>query len=95
MFDREYLKKEMEKLDGLVTERIDFYLIGGSSMSFQNLKDATKDIDVVVRSEHDLKLLRDALVRMGYSVPSVRDHTNRCRQVLSWRIGTVSDGTYL
>lgn len=41
-------------------------------MSFQNLKDATKDIDVVVRSEHDLKLLRDALVRMGYSVPAVR-----------------------
>jgi hypothetical protein len=72
MFDREYLKKEMEKLDGLMKERLDFYLIGGGSMSFQNLKDATKDIDVVVRSEHDLKLLRDALVRTGYSVPAVR-----------------------
>ncbi len=72
MFDREYLKKEMEKLDGLVTERLDFYLIGGGSMSFQNLKDATKDIDVVVRSVHDLNLLRDALVRMGYFVPAVR-----------------------
>ena len=92
MFDREYLKKEMEKLDGLVTERLDIYLIGGGSMSFQNLKDA---IDVVVRSKHDLNLLRDALVCMGYSVPAVRDHTNRCMQALSWRTGTVSDGTYL
>jgi len=72
MFDREYLKKEMEKLDGLMKGRLDFYLIGGGSMSFQNLKDATKDIDVVVRSEHDLKLLRDALVRTVYSVPAVR-----------------------
>ena len=35
MFDREYLKKEMEKLDGSITGRLDFYLIGGGSMSFQ------------------------------------------------------------
>lgn len=72
MFDREYLKKEMEKLDGLVTGRIDLYLIGGGSMSFQNLKDATKDIDVVVRSGNDMTLLKVALKRMGYSIPAIR-----------------------
>ena len=72
MFDREYLKTEMEKLDELITERIDLYLIGGGSMSFQNLKDATKDIDVVVRSGNDLNLLKSALKRMGYSVPTIR-----------------------
>ena len=72
MFDREYLKKEMVKLDASVTARIDLYLIGGGSMSFQKLKDATKDIDVVVRSGCDLNLLRDALKRMGYLVPTIR-----------------------
>ena len=72
MFDREYLKTEMEKLDASVTKRIDLYLIGGGSMSFQNLKDATKDIDVVVRSGNDLNLLKGALKRMVYSVPAIR-----------------------
>lgn len=41
-------------------------------MSFQNLKDATKDIDVVVRSENDMSLLKSALAQMGYSVPTIR-----------------------
>lgn len=71
MFDREYLKTEMEKLNASVTKRIDLYLVGGGSMSFQNLKDATKDIDVVVRSENDLKLLKVALGSRGYSVPAI------------------------
>lgn len=72
MFDRKYLKNEIDKLDGVLTEHIKLYLIGGGSMSFQNLKDATKDIDVVVRSENDMSLLKSALAQMGYSVPAIR-----------------------
>ncbi|MFH0904466.1 MAG: hypothetical protein V1854_04680 [Methanobacteriota archaeon] len=72
MFDREYLKREMEKLDGLVTARVDLYLIGGGGMSFQNLKDATRDIDIIVRSGINMELIGNALARMGYFVPAIR-----------------------
>ncbi|WP_187151889.1 hypothetical protein [Methanosarcina siciliae] len=39
-------------------------------MSFQNLKVATKDIDIVLRSTRKLELTRNALLSMGYFVTS-------------------------
>ena len=36
------------------------------------MKEATKDIDVVVRSRNDMNLIRLALTRMGYSIPAIR-----------------------
>ncbi len=72
MFDREYLKREMERLDGLLRDRVNIYIIGGGAMSFQNLKDATKDIDVIVGSVIEMEQLGDALAQIGYSVPAIR-----------------------
>ena len=51
MFNRRYLQNEFEKLNRLLTEKVTLYLIGGGAMSFFGLKDATKDIDVIVRTQ--------------------------------------------
>ncbi|NOQ48502.1 MAG: hypothetical protein GQ576_05115 [Methanococcoides sp.] len=56
LFDKQYLKKEFEKLNGVLSEHVSLYLIGGGSMSFQKYKPATKDIDVVVRANDELNL---------------------------------------
>lgn len=44
LFNREYLKTEFEKLNSMLPEHVNLYMIGGGAMSFRGLKDATKDI---------------------------------------------------
>ncbi len=72
MFNRSYLQNEFEKLNGLLTENVTLYLIGGGAMSFRGLKDATKDVDVIVRTRKELKALETALKSAGYTVPCIR-----------------------
>lgn len=72
LFNREYLKTEFEKLDKHLPQQLDIYLIGGGAMSFHGLKAATKDIDVILRSQADMRHIKKALYEMGYSVPCIR-----------------------
>ncbi|MDK2832861.1 MAG: hypothetical protein PWQ51_374 [Methanolobus sp.] len=72
LFDRQYLENEFEKLNQALKEHVNLYLIGGGSMSFQKYKAATKDIDVVVRSNNELHQVEAALRSIGYIVPAVR-----------------------
>jgi hypothetical protein len=65
-FGRGYMETELEKLGKEIETELDLYLIGGGAMSFLNLKDATKDIDVVVSNASDLSDLEDALRERGY-----------------------------
>jgi len=72
LFDREYLETEFNKLNKSLQEHVTLYLIGGGSMSFQRYKAATKDIDVVVRSNGELYNIETALRSIDYIVPAVR-----------------------
>lgn len=71
-FRKTYLENEFKKLSEELSEHINMYLIGGGAMSFQNLKVATKDIDVVFRSAREFELTRNVLLSLGYFVPCIR-----------------------
>ncbi|HKM60389.1 MAG TPA: DUF6036 family nucleotidyltransferase [Candidatus Bathyarchaeia archaeon] len=67
-FDRDYILAEIEKLSTSITKPTKIFIIGGLSMMQHDLKDATKDIDVVVVGTKDPELLIEALVRMKYEI---------------------------
>jgi hypothetical protein len=67
-FNRYYLQQEFEKLDAK-TRPVTLYLIGGGAMAFYGLKDATKDIDIILTSAEQLEELLIALSSVGYKKP--------------------------
>ena len=57
------------------------YLLGGGSMMYAGLKYFTKDIDLVVRTEHEYDLCVEAMKRMGFR--SIRPGAGYSRMNLS------------
>ena len=56
-FDQWYINKELMKLDKILGDELNIYLLGGAVMAINNLKTATRDIDVLVQKKEDLKTL--------------------------------------
>lgn len=65
-FDQDYIREEFTAIGDALEASVEVFLIGGGSMAFRGLKDATKDIDVVVESGDDLTWLTSALLDAGY-----------------------------
>lgn len=65
-FGREYIETELTRIADHLEEDVDAYLIGGGAMSLRNLKDTTKDIDLVVPDESAFTSLMAVLRRVGY-----------------------------
>jgi len=68
-FNKDYLKKEFDKLDAK-TQPATLYLIGGGAMAFYGLKEATKDIDIILTSAEQIDSLITALNTLGYKIPA-------------------------
>ena len=60
-FDKNYLQQEFDKLNAIAKQPMTLYLIGGGAMAFYGLKDATKDIDIILTNPEDLNNLKTAL----------------------------------
>ena len=65
-FGEEYIFKELKKLDNALKMKIEVYLIGGGNMSLIRLKDATKDMDVILKKENEFAAIKNALSECGY-----------------------------
>jgi hypothetical protein len=68
-FDSDYVKGELQKLVPKIRSKIAVYTAGGAAMALMDLKESTKDIDVVVETETDEKTLVSALREIGYAEP--------------------------
>lgn len=66
-FDRKYIFAELDKLSLKITVPIRVFIIGGLALINYGLKEATKDIDVVVLTEADLEVLIKSLEIIGYN----------------------------
>ncbi|GGC71394.1 DUF6036 family nucleotidyltransferase [Haloferax sulfurifontis] len=63
------IREQFHELANLINEPITVFLIGGGALTLQELKNATKDIDLIVREEYELKQLWTALTAAGYEPP--------------------------
>ena len=74
-FDLEYVTKELRRLDEILREKLNIYLLGGAVMAVDGLKPGTKDIDVIVERERDHKILTNSLEGCGYHTLQPQDLT--------------------
>lgn len=65
-FGRNYIETELRTIADQLETSVEAYLVGGGAMSLRNLKETTKDIDLVVTSESDLRRLMGTLEDLGY-----------------------------
>jgi hypothetical protein len=69
-FRKEYILRELEKLSSKISVPVKLFIIGGIGLIDFGLKEATKDVDVIVQSSHELNALADSLESLGYRSPS-------------------------
>ena len=68
-FNKNYLQQEFGKLASKINQPITLFLVGGGAMAFYGLKDATKDIDIILDDQEKLKTLTTALKSLDYKNP--------------------------
>ncbi|MFP9193875.1 hypothetical protein ACLI4Q_19890 [Natrialbaceae archaeon A-CW1-1] len=65
-FESTAIRQQFSELAGLINDEVTVYLIGGGALTLENLKNATKDIDLIVRNQSELQQLWQVLCSAGY-----------------------------
>lgn len=60
------IEAEFTSLDQGMNREMTVYLMGGGAMTFRGLKNATRDLDLLVTARDDFDILRDLLRDRGY-----------------------------
>jgi hypothetical protein len=67
--DEGAIRAQFQELADLLDEEVEVYLIGGGAMTLQELKNATKDIDLLVETAAERERLRQSLMAADYRFP--------------------------
>lgn len=65
-FGSDAIRRQFSELAGLLENELTVYLIGGGALTLNDLKNATKDIDLIVRERAELQRLWKVLTAAGY-----------------------------
>lgn len=66
-------QQDLFKLVGtILKKRVECYVIGGSAMLYFNIKDATKDIDLVFLNNNDRNEIINVLKKIGFKEKSIK-----------------------
>lgn len=60
------IRHQFNELADLLDEGLTVYLIGGGALTLEDLKNATKDVDLIVREQAELRQLWRVLTSAGY-----------------------------
>jgi hypothetical protein len=91
-FDKKYLSREFDKVASKITKPVTIFIIGGGGLAFYGLKNATKDIDVILRNLNEFRILTKALKDLKYNTPSPHIITKAYREMQANEILENKDG---
>jgi hypothetical protein len=80
-FDQTYITMELSRLDGVLVEKLNIYLLGGAVMAIEGLKPGTRDIDAIVERERDHGILVVSLEKCGYYLLQPQDLSRPCDEL--------------
>ena len=89
-FESEYIRSELKRIGEHLETSVTCYLLGGGSMAFRDLKETTKDIDLVVTNGDALRRLQATLLDCGYEI--VREPGEEYNELGAQRILENDDG---
>jgi len=65
-FEATAIREQFSELASLIDSELTVYLIGGGALTLQDMKNATRDIDLIVREKSELQQLWNVLRDAGY-----------------------------
>ena len=75
--DIKTLNALFDEIGGGLNKKVNLYVFGGAALMFAGLKEATKDIDVVLETKEEEKAFVDILKRLGFgSIPLTGEYKN-------------------
>lgn len=75
--DTKNLDTLFDEIGSGLNKKVNMYVFGGAALMFAGLKDATKDIDVVLETKEELETVVCALKRLGFgSIPLTEEYKN-------------------